>query len=290
LNAARCSLRAAPPLQLRAARRPLDAARRLALCAASSCSAIFRRHAPLTSSRTHFAASSCSAPPWMPRAAHFEPRALCSLKPLGAPRTPRAAHFEPRAFAAPSCSAPSWMPRAAHFEPRALCSLELLGAPFGRREPLTSSRTPFAASSCSAPLGRRVPLTSSRAPFAASSCSAPLLDAARRSLRAARPLQPRAARRAVDARAANLEPRALCSLKLLGAPWMPMPRTLRRAPFAASSCSPPIWTPRAAYFEPRALCSLELLGAPLDAARRSLRAARSVQPRAARRSLDAARR
>ena len=36
--------------------------------------------------------------------------------------------------------------------------------------------------------------------------------------------------------------------------------------------------------------SLELLGAPLHAARRLLRAARSVQPRAARRPLDAARR
>jgi len=47
-------------------------------------------------------------------------------------------------------------------------------------------------------------------------------------------------------RAADFEPRALCSLKLLGAPR----------------------TPRAAHFEPRALCSLELLGAPLDAARR----------------------
>jgi len=57
-------------------------------------------------------------------------------------------------------------------------------------------------------------------------------------------------------RAAHFEPRALCSLELLGDPK----------------------TPRAAYFEPRVLCSHALLGAPLDAARRSLRAARCVQP------------
>jgi len=47
-------------------------------------------------------------------------------------------------------------------------------------------------------------------------------------------------------RAAHIEPRALCSLELLGDSR----------------------TPRAAQFEPRALCSLELLGVPLDTARR----------------------
>jgi len=211
-------------------------------------------------------------------------------------------------FAASSCSAPPGR-RAPLTLSRALVP-QLLAArrPLRRRAPLTSSRVPFAATSCSAPLGRRAPLTSSRKPFAATSCSAPPwtpraahfepralcslellgapLDAARRSLRAARPLQPRAARRPLGRRApltssrapfaawsssappwtpraAHFELRALCSLELLGAPW----------------------TPRAAHFEPRALCSLELLGAPLDAARRSLRAARPLQPRAARRPL-----
>jgi len=64
-------------------------------------------HAAHFEPRTYPAASSCSAPPWTLRAAHFDPRALCSLELLSVP----------------------WTPRAAHFEPRALCSLELLGAP-----------------------------------------------------------------------------------------------------------------------------------------------------------------
>jgi len=45
-----------------------------------SCSATLRRREPLISSRASFAASRCSAPPWTPRAAHFEPRAPCILE------------------------------------------------------------------------------------------------------------------------------------------------------------------------------------------------------------------
>jgi len=160
---------------------------------------------------------------------------------IGAPWMPRAAHFEPRALCSSTCLASPWTPRAAHFEPRALCSLELLGVP---------------------------------------------LDAARRSLRATCPLQPRAARRPLDAasrllRAARpLQPKAVrCPLGRRA------PLTSSRAPFAAANCSAPPWTPRAAHFEPRALCSLELLGVRLDAARRSLRAARPLQPQAARHPL-----
>jgi len=168
-------------LQPRAARRPLG------------------RRAPLTSSRALCAASSCLAPPWTLRAAHFEPRALCSLQLLGAlldaercslraarPLQPQAAR-RPLGRCAPLTLS------------RALCATSSL---IEHQRPLwtpTSSRAPFAASNCLASLGRRAPLTSSRAHFAVLSCSATPLDAARGSLRAALPLQPRAARRPFDA-------------------------------------------------------------------------------------------
>jgi len=141
----------------------------------------------------------------MPHAVHFEPRTYPAASSCSAPPwTPRAAHFEPRALCSHELLGEAWTPRAAHFEPRFLCSLELRSAP---------------------------------------------LVAARRSLQAARPLQPRAARRPLGRRA---------------------PLTSSRAPFAAFELLGAPWMPRAAHSEPRALCSLELLGAPLDAARRSL--------------------
>ena len=87
------------------------------------------RRAQLTSSSASFAASSCSVPPWTPRTAHFEPRALCSLELLGDPWTPAPITLSRAPFVASSGSASPWTPRAAHFEPRAPCSLELLGDP-----------------------------------------------------------------------------------------------------------------------------------------------------------------
>jgi len=122
------------------------------LCAASNFSATLGRRAPLSWSHAPFAASSCSATPWTPRATHFEPRALCSFQLLGDPldaarRSLRAscllqsscsATLGRRApltssratFAALSCSATSPTPRAARFKPRALCRLELIGDPW----------------------------------------------------------------------------------------------------------------------------------------------------------------
>ena len=156
LDAAHRSLRAARPLQPQAVwcpfgrRAPLTSSH--APFAASSCSATLGRRAPLTSSRVPFAASSCAASPWTPRAAHFEPRALCSLELLGVPLDAARRSLRLRA--------------ARPLQPQAARRF------LGRRAPFTLSRAPFAASSCSAPLGRRAPLTSSRAPCAASSCSA----------------------------------------------------------------------------------------------------------------------
>jgi len=130
-----------------------------------------------------------------PRAAHFEPRALCSLELLGDP----------------------WTPRTAHFELRALCSFQLLGDLLDAARCSLRVARPL-QSSCSAILGRRAPLTSSRAPFAASSCSA-----TSRTPRAAQ-FEPRALCRLElhgnpwMLRAAHFEPRALCSLELLGNP------------------------------------------------------------------------
>jgi len=90
---------------------------------------------------------------------------------------------------------------------------------FGRRAPLALSRAPFAASSCSAPLGRRALLSSSCAPVAASSCSASL--GRRASLTSSRPLCAASSFSASlgpswTPPAAHFEPRALCSLELLG--------------------------------------------------------------------------
>jgi len=86
-----------------------------------------------------------------------------------------------------------WTPRAAHFEPSALCSFELLGV-LGRRTPLTSSRAaarrslraarPLQPQAARRPLGRCAPLTSSRASFAATSCSEPSAPRASHSSRA----------------------------------------------------------------------------------------------------------
>ena len=207
--AARRSLRAARPSQPCIARRPLNPTRR-----------------PL--SRALFAASSCSGSPWTPLAAHFEPRALRGLALLRVPldatrRSDRAARLlQHRAARCCNCStkllgAPS-TPRAAPFEPRAVGALASKpdAPPF---EPRVVCRLEL--------LG--VPL-----------------DATRRSLRAARPSQPRTATRPLGRHA-----------PLRVTPFVrPAPLTSSCATFAASSCSATPWTPRAAQFEPRAICSL----------------------------------
>jgi len=158
---------------------------------------------------------------------------------------PRDAYLEPRAQCSLELLGYPWMPRAAHFEPRALCSLKLLGS-----MPRAAHFEPRALCSIKL-LGVPLPLVT-----------------ARRSLPAARPLQPRAARRPLGRPARLTSNRAICVASSCSATLgRRAPLTSSRTPFAASSCS-----------------------ASLDAARRSLRAARPVQPRAAQQSLDAAHR
>ena len=169
------------------------------------------------SNTTHFRQHSADrSRSWLLRPTHRKPRSQRSA-PLTSSRAP---------FCSLELLGAPWTPRPAHFEPRALCSLELLGDPWTPRAAHFEPRTLCSLELLGAPL-----------------------DAARRSLRAARSVQPQAAWR----------PLGRCA-----------PLTSSRAPFAASSCSAPSWTPSAAHFEPRALCSLKLLGVPLDAARRSL--------------------
>jgi len=62
--------------------------------------------------------------------------------------------------------------------------------------------------------------------------------------------------------ARRFEPRALCSLELLGDPWTPRAAHFEPRAFCSLELLGDPWTPRAARFEQRALCSLELLGDP----------------------------
>ena len=152
-----------------------------------------------------------------------------------------------------------WTPRAAHFEPSDLCSFQLLG------DPWTSRAAHFEPSTL---------------------CSLQLLgdlsDSARRSIRASRPLQPLAARRPLDAAPLISSCASFAASRCSAPPWTPSAAHFESRALCSLELHDDLWTPRAAHFEQRTLYSLELLGAPLDAARRSLRAARSVQPIAAR--------
>ena len=163
-----------------------------------------------------------------------------------------------------------------------LLQLPAARRPLGRHAPLTSSRVPFAAPSCSA-----TPWTPRDAHFESSTlCCLQLFgdlsEPARRSIRAACSLKPRAAWRPLDAAPLISSRASFAASRCSASPWTPSAAHFESRALCSLELHNDLWTPRAAHFEQRALYSIELLGAPLDATRRSLRAARSVQLIAAR--------